>query len=109
MEDKFETKNVQVESVNVKIIGHTHEIRLELGFSGDGGCEFLNINLRRNWFAGDLMPFDKLFDCFDIDNEDGASVEKLKYKYCRLVYLNGELYAIQHIINSQYVKVDDLR
>jgi len=107
MSKKLEFENAQVKKARTRIIGHTHEIRIELCFDN---C-VIYINPKRSWFADKgKMPFFDLFEVFDIDCEDGADIEDLTGKYCRLLVENySKVIAIYHIIKDKYVLVDDLR
>ena len=106
-------ENYKIEKAETKIIGHIHEISIRLWFRD---CCII-INPKRNWFSNDgkRMPFYDLFDCFDIDCEDGASIESLTGKYCRLEFdcenkfdPKNKIVALWHITENKKVLIEDL-
>lgn len=113
MERYFENK--QIEVARTRIYGHFHSIEIQLCFDN---CT-ISINPKRNWFAEKginklgikeyTMPFFDLFYCFDMDCEDGADIEKLTGKYCRLLIDRDKVIAIYHIVKDKFVLVDDLQ
>ena len=116
MSKKLEFENAQVKKARTRIIGHTHEICIELLFDN---C-VIYINPKRSWFADkgkdilgnaqSTMPFFDLFEVFDIDCEDGANIEDLTGKYCRLLVEDySTVVSIYHIIKDKCVLVDDLK
>lgn len=109
-------RNVQIEKVSTLFIGHIHYIKIELDF----GSGVISINPKKSWFVDDGVdklgnkktyePFYKLFQIFDIDCEDGADINNLKGKYCRIVYDdNYRIIGLCHILyDDVWVDIDDL-
>ena len=108
-------QNKQVEIARTRICGHFHSIEIQLCFDD---C-IISINPKRSWFAENgvdklgnkkhTMPFFDLFDCFDMDCENGADIEKLTGKYCRLLIDDDEVIAIYHIVKDKFVLVENLQ
>ena len=107
MENNRYFENKQVEIARTRVCGHFHSIEIQLCFND---C-IVTINPKRKWFSGDgkTMPFFDLFDCFDIDCEDGADVESITGKYCRLLIEDCKPIAIYHIVKDKFVKIEDLQ
>ena len=106
--DNYNFVNKQILDVQTRVVGHIHELSIRLIFDN---C-VIYINPKRSWFSDDgkRMPLYELFDCFDIDCEDGANFEDLKGCYCRLAFDNyRKVIAIYHIIKDKYVLLEDLK
>lgn len=113
--------NAKITKATTEIIGHIHDISIWLYWESDGVGGVIKVNPKRSWFADKgldklgnkegVMPFYQLFDVFDIDCEDGANIEDIKGKYCRvLLDDNFNVIALCHIINdNRYVEVGDLQ
>lgn len=100
-------ENKQVEKARTRICGHLHSIEIQLCFNDCIIC----INPKRNWFSkdGKTMPFFDLFECFDMDCEDGADIERITGKYCRILFDGCTPIAIYHIVKNKFVEIKDLQ
>lgn len=104
----FENKKVEV--ARTRILGHFHSIEIQLCFDD---CT-ISINPKREWFArhndgSDCMPFFNLLECFDLDGENGANVEDISGRYCRLMVDSFKPIAIYHITKDKFVLIEDLK
>ena len=107
--EKYKERNVQITKVTVEFIGHIHEFRITLVMNN--GDDWICINPRRKWFdEKGGQPFYDLFECFDIDAEDGADIRQLEGKYCRVAEdSTGQIIAIEHLVKGKFVLVENLQ